>query len=320
MKKFKRFLTTLVLFTILLTSMLPVTAFAKEPLDEIQQYNLTVDMRNDGTMDIKYHIEWKVLDDKSEGPLSWVKIGIPNKHVDEIAAHSDNISKIKYYPEGKNHYVRVDFDRKYKAGETVRFDFSIHQSYMYTIDKEDHLLRYSFTPGWFDEIEVKNVTIKWNSFNVIKTNASEKNDDYLFWNATLSFGEKINASVSYNLDAFNTNEDEQYGKDEGGSGDFLLIAIIIVIFVVVIVCVVISSSNDDYDNHSGLGGRSSGYHSHTYIHHSSCVSRCACVSHCACACACAGGGRAGCSKKDFYGTKLRSDMVIKILEEGIEDK
>lgn len=53
----------------------------------------------------------------------------------------------------------------------------------------------------------------------------------------------------------------------------------------------------------------------TYIHHSSCVSHCACVSSCACACACAGGGRAGCSKKDFYGTKLKSDNVLKILDE-----
>lgn len=319
MKKIKRFLTTAVLFIVLLVSMIPVTAFAKQPLDEIQQYDLTVDMRNDGTMDIKYHIEWKVLDDSSEGPLSWVKIGIPNKHVDEITALSDNISKIKYYPEGQLHYVRIDFDREYKAGEIVSFDFSIHQSYMYTIDKEDHLLRYSFTPGWFDEIEVKNVTIKWNNFNVIKSNASDNGTDYLVWNASLSFGEKINASVSYNLDAFNTNEDEQYVENEGSNGIFILVIIILVIIVVVFIIAIIS---DDYDDHSGLGGGRS-YRSHTtyiHTHHSSCVSRCACVSSCACACACAGGGRAGCSKKDFYGTKLKSDMVIKILEEGIEEK
>ena len=38
--------------------------------------------------------------------------------------------------------------------------------------------------------------------------------------------------------------------------------------------------------------------------HSSCA--CACAScACACACACAGGGRAGCSTKDFYNTKLK---------------
>ena len=33
-------------------------------------------------------------------------------------------------------------------------------------------------------------------------------------------------------------------------------------------------------------------------------------SSCACACACAGGGRAGCAKKDFYGTNLKIDKKI----------
>ena len=35
---------------------------------------------------------------------------------------------------------------------------------------------------------------------------------------------------------------------------------------------------------------------------------------CACACACAGGGRAGCSRKDFYQTNLQSDKVLKQLK------
>ena len=33
-------------------------------------------------------------------------------------------------------------------------------------------------------------------------------------------------------------------------------------------------------------------------------------SSCACACACAGGGRAGCAKKDFYGTNLKIGEYI----------
>lgn len=63
------------------------------------------------------------------------------------------------------------------------------------------------------------------------------------------------------------------------------------------------------------------YHSSTHIHtyHSSCVSYCACVSHCACACACAGSGRAGCSKKDFYGTKIQAQKLLKVLEEDDEE-
>jgi len=42
--------------------------------------------------------------------------------------------------------------------------------------------------------------------------------------------------------------------------------------------------------------------------HSSCA--CACVS-CACACACAGGGRAGCSTKDFYKSSLKMEQLRK---------
>ena len=36
---------------------------------------------------------------------------------------------------------------------------------------------------------------------------------------------------------------------------------------------------------------------------------------CACACACAGGGRAGCSKKDFYNKNLKISQIQKALEE-----
>ena len=53
---------------------------------------------------------------------------------------------------------------------------------------------------------------------------------------------------------------------------------------------------------SSSSGRSSGGH------HSSCVhSSCAC----ACACACAGGGRAGCTTKDFYNTNLKLTAIAK---------
>ena len=33
-------------------------------------------------------------------------------------------------------------------------------------------------------------------------------------------------------------------------------------------------------------------------------------SSCACACACAGGGRAGCAKKDFYATNLKTGEIL----------
>lgn len=295
---------------LLIALIFPIKSFAVEnPLDEIQEYTIQVDMRNDGTMDIKYHLDWKVLDDTSDGPLSWVKIGIPNKNVDEIEAHTDNIKKIEYNKQDGRTYVYIYFDRDYHKNEVISFDFSIHQSNMYVIDKEEHMLRYSFTPGWFDEIEVKNITVKWNKSNVLKSTAlGEDMNGYLVWTGSLSFGEKLNTSVYYNLDAFEATEEGQVQEDEGdGSGWIIFIVILIVILVIAVIIAIVS--DDDYDSHSGFGGGS-----RTYIY-SGGRSSCACVSSCACACACAGGGRAGCSKKDFYHTNVQIDTLTKVLEE-----
>jgi hypothetical protein len=50
------------------------------------------------------------------------------------------------------------------------------------------------------------------------------------------------------------------------------------------------------------------------IPHAGCVhSSCAC----ACACACAGGGRAGCSLKDFYGTNLQTKDLKQVIDKNV---
>ena len=128
----------------------------------------------------------------------------------------------------------------------------------------------------------------------------------------------MNASVSYNLDAFNTNKDEQYKENESTiDGMMVIIIICVIILAIIVIGAIVCAVSDGYDDHSGFGGNRTSYHT-TYIHHSSCVSHCACVSSCACACACAGGGRAGCSKKDFYATKLNSNMIQEVLKEDLK--
>ena len=242
-----------IVLAIIIFAIFPIQARAAEkPLDEIQNYTIKVDMRTDGTMDITYHIEWKVLDDKSEGPLSWVKIGVPNKYVDEITPITSNIKNIKYTSEG-GAYVRIDFDREYKANETIIFEYSLHQSYMYIIEKDNHLLRYSFTPGWFDEIEVKNIIIKWNDNNVIESTAEKTEGNYLVWEESLDFGERLNASVKYNLDAFETNEDQQYTEDSGTDSGKILITVLVVVAIIVVIIIVIAYFSDDYGSGSGYG-------------------------------------------------------------------
>ncbi|MBP5152607.1 MAG: hypothetical protein ILP13_06825, partial [Lachnospiraceae bacterium] len=69
-------------------------AYAATPTDEIVNYEIDASINDDATVNLNYHIEWKVLDDVQYGPLTWVKVGIPNDHVESLTALSDTISDI----------------------------------------------------------------------------------------------------------------------------------------------------------------------------------------------------------------------------------
>lgn len=53
-------------------------------MDYIRNYVVTVDLRQDGSADITYDIDWQVIDGSKTDYLSWVKIGLANAHVDEL--------------------------------------------------------------------------------------------------------------------------------------------------------------------------------------------------------------------------------------------
>ena len=302
--------------------LLPVSAFAKD-LDEIQNYGVSVQLREDGTADLTYHVDWLVLDDNAEGPLEWVKIGIPNKHADSFAAISQNIKKISYLSDGGS-YAKITLDRKYKAGETVSFDFSLHQAYLYVL--EGDTVRFSITPGWFDRIEVKNAVVRWNAAGVQSSNAEKEEGGYLFWKTALRKGEKLRAeAVDPRIYFMLLDEAQQSTRVKDDDGDGLAIVFGCVALLVIGVVVVCAIGNDNYRGGSGFGG---GHPViiHTHTRSGGCVrSSCACAScACACACACAGGGRAGCSKKDFYpGPKANApthtDDVFPMLFQALEN-
>lgn len=304
----------LLIFSFFLTLIHPTIAYAGSSLDEIQQYKITVDVRNDGTLDMDYSIQWKVLDSDSEGPLEWVKIGIPNKHVDEITALTDNIKKIKYYSEYGETFVRIDFDRAYYADEIVSFSFHIHQSYMYCIDDETSEVSYNFTPGWFDEIAVKSLQIKWNETKALRASSDHSADGYYTWNTSLEKGDRYDILVVYPKNAYDFQYDAQQSNVSSSDGmEWLLVVLVVVILFIAFIAFAVKNSND---YHGGFGGGRGGYRRrNTFVsntgRHSGCVrSSCAC----ACACACAGGGRAGCSIKDFYGTNLQTNALRKIIQ------
>ena len=319
------------LFFIILFLLIPNLCMAKD-LDRINEYNITVDPRNNGSLDIVYNIKWEVLDSDSEGPLEWVKIGIPNSSVDNVKAVSKNIKSAKYYNDNGD-FVRVDFKKPYLKGEEAEFSFSIHQDYMYKIEGDKCVFEY--TPGWFDNIEVKKINIFWNSKNVLtSSNIDVNSDNYLVWSSSLKKGKKITANITYQKNVFNLDYSKQVDNAPASSSvqfakssDYYLKTIKIIVVLIVIVYVASIFLGLGYYSHGGYGYRYDGYRGYGYrnnsyyhSHHRNSSSswgsssHSSCVSSCACACACAGGGRAGCSKKDFYGTNLRTDIIINTLK------
>lgn len=283
---------------VFLLLLLPLPAQAAKPLDEIKSYVVTVDMRQDGTMDIQYQLDWLVLDDTAEGPLTWVKIGIPNRHADNIKALTPTISKIRYMGDGGS-YVRIDLDRAYRAGETVSFAFSIHQSYMYTLGDT---CAYSFTPGWFEGIQVDSLKVLWNKANVASSNAMSAEGGYLTWETMLDAGARYEVTVEYPIGTLDTAAHMQ--AEKGDAYESIITSVVIIAIAVVGIGLFIVKHNG-YKGGFGRGGTHVPTHRHS----------CACAGcACACACACAGGGRAGCSVKHFYGAGVPMQVLRKKLK------
>lgn len=306
-----------ILFVLVLLSFMALAIGNKcqaADLDEIVNYIVTVDPRmNDGSLDITYEITWKVLDSTTEGPLEWVKIGTPNENFNSPTALTKNIKSITKY---SGSYVKIVFDKKYYAGETITFKYSIHQTHMYKISGSS--CNYEFTPAWFTDSKVDNLMIKWNGDKVAKSNNKSKEDNYLVWSkSNMSKGSKLTASIKYDKSAFSSlSTSKQAGKrSSGASGSYFFWA---VLFVIAIVLIFIGDiGGGGYYGHRGFYG--GGFYGGGCAH-SSCA--CACAhSSCAssCACACAGSGRAGCSKKDFYGTNLTTKKLKKVIAKK-EDK
>ena len=287
-------------------------------LDRIDYYEIKVDPREDGTLDMNYKITWTVLNSSSEGPLTWVKIGIPNCYINELKPLTNNIDEIEYLSED-GAYIRIDFDRKYYENETLTFEFSFHQERMYHL--YDNEVYYDFVSGWFEEIQVSEIKVLWNNENVKESNTTSIEGNYLIWNFfDLYYYESIDVEVTYDNSSFvSLSEDLQYSDRYMTNDDYIELFVGIGIFVAIIIAVIIIiiKTQDPYMSNRGFIGRRTHINRYYYYHHyySSGVnskgvvivnpnssnggvsggSSCAC----ACACACAGGGRAGCSRKDF---------------------
>ena len=368
--------------------------------DEILNYTITVDVNDDATLNLNYHIDWKVLDSGSGiGPLSWMKIGIPNSHVVETKGLSKTVDHINR----SGNYAEVYLDRNYYEGEVASVDFLVVQDYMYQVNKfTEGETVYSFTPGWFDDIKVDKLVIRWNNNKATSINPDcFIEDDYYVWETNLSKGDRFTVSITYPNDAFAFDLSKKAEVEEKESPIVEFFETLLG-FIMMLSCIAVPIGLPillGYLGNRGFGGNSPtinkttrvkvtyydscpgcgaprkegakfceycgksmvkseetiteeqlkkeekaaaaftkngeyryGSSPNTFIrvnsvrvpnphyrapsrssgggghHHSSCAhSSCAC----ACACACAGGGRAGCTTKDFYNTNLKLTALAK---------
>ncbi len=406
----KRLVTALLAIALALALPLSSAWAASGDLDEIVNYQIKVDVNDDATLNMVYHVEWKVLDSTSDGPLSWVKIGIPNKHYVSMEPLSDTIKAMRYDSSGGS-YARIELDKKYYAGEVVSFDFKLVQDYMYQVGRDNQgEAVYEFTPGWFDDIVVDNLQISWNGNKVERiAPAAQQVKGYYTWTTPLRKGQRYTVTVGYPDNAFafdvdktiasaNTTNASSYDSDDWLSVLIGLGAVALMIWIFVkIVGLIFRTAANLFDLGSGFiakqcagkkitrtkvvyypvcqgcgaarpegkdtcpycgrsfikseetvteedippqesaikGKKTDGEYAYssepnTYLrvhvvpipiitsHHRSsggggrscaCASSCACACGCACACACAGGGRAGCTTKDFYNTDLKLSQL-----------
>lgn len=314
---------TVLLIVILLIQIGIIVAafhFEPQPQDRIHQYDVTVGTKDDGSLDISYHLVWEALDTSEE--LTWIEIGMANGN---YSVYPESVSDtIRYYTQeyydGEVH-LRLDLDRPYIGGEMLEFSFKINLKDMLCKDADGYF--YEFIPCWFNSTPVESYSFRWAEDGRIQSvSASKRQAGFFVWSGSLECGEYVPMTVRYGKDSFNGCATVNYQPfDDDGAYNSLnedktaiivlafLGAAFLIIFQVWVVDSVVSYHRGrgfltGHGFHIHAYGRSNPYyiravnrynatHSHSSGHHRSG----------GCACACAGGGRAGCSQKDTYGKK-----------------
>lgn len=276
------------------------------PLDRLLEYRITVSPGKDGSLEITYSYQWEVLNDSKEGPLTWVSLGVPNSSCTLLGYEGAIAGLHSAYTGGG--LMEFDLDREYGKGEVADFSFTIHQERMLCSNKQDASLPYyDFAPGWFDNMEVEHYRFTWEGSPFItETNADRQEGADYVWEGSLKKGERLWMKLYYEEAAFTdpvlVEGAPASGHSEGESSVDDGMVMIILLFTIIV----------GYKASWGRGkyayGKGRGYYGGYHGRHGGPGSGCACAcAGCACACACAGGGRAGCSRKDFYHTEERED-------------
>ena len=257
----KKRLSLVICLALLLVFVLGITSAFAAPTDEILNYNITADVNDDATVHLTFHIDWKVLESDGIGPLEWVSIGVPNKHIDNVIPVSSNISRINYSSSGGS-FVEVHFDKKYYKNEVASFDFELDADYLYSMNAlEDGFTVYYYLPGWFDGINVDNYEVRWN---VEKAESWDEGavirDGYLVWSGKDAYGYMPGIKVTYANDAFAFDDSKEMTGGNEYYGDthdpleplYMFIGVIVVFSPLIFVFSVVVYAFRTYKKQSGF--------------------------------------------------------------------
>ena len=248
------------------------TATAWADYDYIEQYGVMVTPNTeDGSLLITVKLEWTPLEALPYGQE--LKIGVPNGSIRDVAALTDNIERLDF----DNSYMYVYLTQGYDKDETFSFAYSWVQEYMYQLDGS--AVTYDYTPGWFDEARIGQMTLIWNDPAGLTGDFTEGTvsgaDSVTVQNgmtitaSDLDYGYKMNIQVRYT--DWPTQLSEEYSADnlpsdydpyvyvpcehfEDDTGD-AIVGMMVMIFVVMFILVLISAARRGDGYAGGFGTR-----------------------------------------------------------------
>ena len=289
------------------------------PQDVIERYRVTVTPKEDGTLDIAYDILWRALDESE--PLTFVTLGMANANFGVYESSlSDEIESYSLDVDGDYVGLRLDLKKSYLGGEKVHLTVKINQSDMLCRTHDGYF--YEFVPGWFNSIPVEHYEFRWKHSDTVTESNGTRDGDYYVWSGRLACGGYDKMQISYANTTFAGCHTVSYKPfEDDGAYNELQESNVAVWMIVLIVWIIILIGEvyiiDSYVSYQRGRGFLTGYGHRVHVYgrvnpryrvaasshhgsHGSGIGGRGCA--CACACACAGGGRAGCSQKDTYGT------------------
>ncbi len=171
------------------------------------------------------------------------------------------------------------------------------------------------------QIVVDELNIYWKSDNIkYVLNGYWEQDGYYQFRTSLAAGEKYTVKIEYDADVFQTEDDKKISHPVG-TGTKIVMAVMLLVVPGILLLLIIRAYKKGKP--VILTERRADLAMRLLISERAAITQAAEVVVAVPAhvrVACAGGGRAGCSKKDFYGTKLTTMAIREALKDTAHEE